>query len=153
MFDIKNSFKNLNNCNSSLLPQNAFFVKSGDHVTLTDLSTTLIIIWWSFAFVFFYSELGERVTLQFNVFYELLCQGKWYLFSIDVQKMLIIFMMDAEQPAIIQGYANVQCTRDSFKNVRSLRGNSFNLHLIQFSKALGHIRIIIHWFFPFYCRL
>lgn len=71
-------------------------MKSDDHVTLTDLTTTLLIICWSFVFVFFYSELGERVTLQFNVFNEALIQTKWYLFPIDVQQMLIIFMMDAE---------------------------------------------------------
>lgn len=101
---------------------NVFSIKkSKDKLTPTDLTTTLIIIFLSFGTVFFYCELGETVTQYFNIFHEHLCQSNWYKFPIDVQRMLIIFMLDTQQPAAITGYGNIECTRDSFKNVNVIR--------------------------------
>lgn len=86
--------------------------------------------------VFFNSELGERVTLQFNAFNELLCQSEWYLLPLDVQRMLVIFMMDTEQPAVIQGYGNIECTRASFKKVDIFAGKQIEFDLKKLLKIL-----------------
>lgn len=94
-----------------------YLIKSDDCLTPTDLTTTLLIISWSFIIIFSCSELGETMAFQFNVFHELLCQSNWYEFSIDMQRMLIIFMLDTQQLAFIRGYGNIVCTRDAFKNV------------------------------------
>ena len=75
------------------------------------------LIFWAFTLIFFYCELGKMVTNEFNLFNEELCQCKWYLFSLDMQRMMLIFMSDAQQPMLLRGYGNIECTRDSFKNV------------------------------------
>lgn len=77
----------------------------------------LLMVFWSFAFIFFYCELGQSVTNQFNHFDDALCQCKWYLCSVDLQQMLLTFMSDTQQPMLLRGYANIVCARDSFKNV------------------------------------
>lgn len=76
-----------------------------------------IMVFWSFAFIFFYCELGQAVTNQFNHFDDALCQCKWYLCAVDLQQMLLTFMSDTQQPMLLRGYANIVCARDSFKNV------------------------------------
>lgn len=79
--------------------------------------TPIFLVFWAFTFIFFYCELGKAVTDEFDNIDEDLCQYKWYLLSVDTQRMMIIFMNDTQQPALLRGFGNVTCTRDSFKNV------------------------------------
>lgn len=72
---------------------------------------------YSFGRIFFLCELGEKVTYQFNVFNEKVGDCKWYSFSIEMQRVYLIVLAGAQDPAIVQGYADTVCTRDAFKNV------------------------------------
>lgn len=77
----------------------------------------IFLVFWAFTFIFLYCELGKAVTDEFINFDEDLCQCKWYLLSADIQRMMIIFMNDSQQPVLLHGFGNFTCTRDSFKNV------------------------------------
>lgn len=79
--------------------------------------TPLCILIWSFIILSCYCECGERVTEQFHLYNDKLNRCKWYRFPLDVQRILLIFMGDAQQPAYIRGYANILCTRNSLKEV------------------------------------
>lgn len=106
---------------------------------------------WSFGFIACFCEMGElviqhsanhkriicswihityfylKVTHQFIRFNAKLCQCDWYLFPIGIQRMLVIFMSDTQQPVSIQGYGNIQCKRENFKTVRiNFIPNQFN---------------------------
>lgn len=85
------------------------------------------LIFNPFLISFLYCELGEMIKNEFNIFNEELCQCKWYLFSIDVQRMILIFMSDAQQPMLLRGYGNIVCTRNSFKNVIFFRIQNFSI--------------------------
>ena len=76
-----------------------------------------MIVIWTFTTIFFVCELGEKVTHQFNLFNEEICNCDWFLFPIEIQRIFLIVLLGAQQPAVIQGYANTTCTRDTFKNV------------------------------------
>ena len=93
------------------------FAKSDDTSTLIDFSAPVLKVFWSFIMIFFYCELGETVSDQFVEFDDELCQCNWYLYPMEIQKMLLIFMCEAQQLTLFRGYANIECTRDSFKNV------------------------------------
>lgn len=69
---------------------------------------------WTFALIFFLCECGELVLSQFDAFNNQLYQCNWYLFSMEMQRMLVIFMINTQQPPTIHGFAN---TRDAFKGV------------------------------------
>ena len=88
-----------------------------DNLDLPAQLNLSILVFWSFAIIFALCELGAQVTKQFNTLNEELGQSKWYMLTIEVQKMILIFMSDAEQPVFLQGYGNIECTRDAFKNV------------------------------------
>lgn len=77
---------------------------------------------WTFASIFFYCHFGEMVSHQFNAFCDELYQRNWYFYSIEMQRVLAIFMIDAGQTVFLQGYANVVCNRDAFKNVTLVSG-------------------------------
>lgn len=76
-----------------------------------------VMVNWSFLATFFLCECGERVMNQFDEFHDEIYQCNWYSFPIEIQKMLVIAMSISQQPAIIQGFGNLLCTRDTFKRV------------------------------------
>lgn len=118
----------------------SFFLFNQDYVDRpTQLALSVLVI-MSFAIIFAFCELGAQVTHQFNSLDDVLCQVKWYILPIEVQRMVIMLMLDAQQAVFLRGYGNIVCSRDSFKNVRSLRLNSNLLHnLVVF--------LILIWFY------
>lgn len=93
-----------------------FFVKS-QHIFGFELINTLFVVFYSFACHGILCTFGDLLTHQFNVFNDELCMCNWYLFPIDLQRMLLIFIINTQQPAIIHGFADTVCTRDAFKQV------------------------------------
>lgn len=83
-----------------------------------DILSQLMIIIWPFIHIFFVCEFGQRLSGQFDMLDAAFCQCKWYLLSIELQRMLVIVMSITQQPVILQGYGNIQCTRGSFKQVK-----------------------------------
>lgn len=81
---------------------------------------TLILMCVSFFAIFSFCEFGEMINTQFEQFDVELCQCDWYSFSIDMQQMLVAFMTCTQQPAIIHGFANTECTRSTFKRVNRI---------------------------------
>lgn len=75
---------------------------------------------WSFVVIFCVCEFGHQLTQEFEMFDEKLCQFNWYLLPIELQRMFVIVMANAQQPNVMQGFGNIQCTRDSFKQVRDV---------------------------------
>lgn len=73
------------------------------------VSTTICL----FAFCMF----GENLAEQFDMLDVKLYQCDWFLFPIDIQRMLITLMSNTQQPAAIIGYGNIECTRETFKRV------------------------------------
>lgn len=70
---------------------------------------------WQFSLIFFLCECGEFVMDQFGEFDYELCQCNWYLFPVEMQRMIVIVIM---RPPIIRGYAVTECTREAFKRVK-----------------------------------
>ena len=83
-----------------------------------DTLVPLLQVVWSFVLIFCVCEFGETITSQFRMFNVELCHCNWYLFPIEVQRMLVIFMADVQQPTFIQGYGNTVCIREVFKKVK-----------------------------------
>lgn len=71
----------------------------------------------SITLFFFFCEFGGRVDHQFDAINVEFYQYNWYLFPIELQQMLVVFMSGIQQPMIIRGYANTELTREAFKKV------------------------------------
>lgn len=97
------------------------FFKSLDDISdpleLINVLTASTEMFWSFAIVAFYCEFGEMVTSEFECYYAEMCRCDWHSLPIKIQKMHLVFMLNTQQPTIIQGYPRIWCTREIFKAV------------------------------------
>lgn len=99
----------------------------------------MVLILTSFVLMFFICEFGERLSHYFNTFDDAFGQCRWYLFPIEMQRMLVIATINTQQPVIIQSFGNIPCTRDSFKRV-------WNLLRIQLKSNFEfHLKAILHF--------
>lgn len=91
---------------------------SVDSLELSALLVPLIEVFWAFAGVAFFCELGEMMTHQFDKFNKKLYENcDWHLLPIKMQRTLVIFMSDTQKPVHIQGYGHIRCIRENFKKV------------------------------------
>lgn len=84
--------------------------------------TILAGLFWSFAFIFFYCELGQRVSDSFDEITGKIELFRWYAFPLKVQQMLPIMLSVSQQDVVVQGFGNLACSRLVFKQV-----NDFNM--------------------------
>lgn len=76
------------------------------------------LIFWSFFSIFMICDFGEKVSNRFDDIADVLCQLQWYELPNEVQRVLPIIMMSAQQPVIIGGFGNILLRREVFKKVR-----------------------------------
>lgn len=103
---------------------------------MQNISTAFTEMFWSFAICAFFCEFGEWVTNKFNCFDDEIYRCDWYLLPLNTQKLHLILMQNTQQPALIEGYANIWCLRDTFKKVHFIRRFVFKLIHFRFFFAL-----------------
>lgn len=117
---------------------------------------------WTNILLYIYCELGERVSNGFVEVYGVFCQYQWYLFPINVQRMLPNLLIIAQQPVALQGPGKSLCTRETFKKV-CLKTNFLNYNLI-IIRRLKRVYCYVNFFqvidigftlfrFVMFCRL
>lgn len=72
---------------------------------------------WTSLIVFVFTEIGEPVTNEFELFDLELRNCNWYLFSKEMRRMLIVLMVNAQKQTVIYGYGNIFCVRQVFRKV------------------------------------
>lgn len=66
--------------------------------------------------LFLFCFLGDMVTIRSDMFNETLCNTDWYLFPIELQRMMAIFMATVQQPTTV-GNGSAVFNREAFKKV------------------------------------
>lgn len=87
----------------------------------------MVFVFWSICWIAFLCEFAELITNRFNMFSDELWQCDWYSFPIDVQRSLIIVILNTNVPTILHGSAGAVCTREAFKMVFHLK--RFEIHM------------------------
>lgn len=82
-----------------------------------ELVILVIVMFWTFVVTFLCCECAQLVANRFDEFDDGLGQCDWHLLPTDVQQMLLIFMQSTQQPAVFQGYGQIDGSRDTFKKV------------------------------------
>lgn len=80
----------------------------------------------------------SKVSEQFDLLDDALCDCDWYLFPMKMQQMFIIVMAGTQQPTIVQGFGNVLCTRETFKKVRDYFSVFFLVRISEISSFSNH---------------
>lgn len=74
-------------------------------------------IFWSFVFVFFLCEFGERVSSGFEGLNETLNSLQWYSFPIEIQRMIPTAMIIFQAQTVIPIVGKISCSRYIFDKV------------------------------------
>lgn len=72
---------------------------------------------WAIALVYIVCEFGQRFSDAFSNFNDALGQFHWYLLPIDVQRMLAIIIINAQQSVVVTCFGSISCERETFKKV------------------------------------
>lgn len=67
--------------------------------------------------VFFTCEIGQRFSSKFNDISDAINEFKWYSFPLELQRVLPLIILDAQQPVAIKCFGSMMCERDTFKKV------------------------------------
>ena len=83
---------------------------------------------WSFAFVFVVCEFGQIMSNAYTEIDHEVCQLDWYLFSMEIQKILPTLMIVTQKPVGLDVFGNISCGREDFKKVSKI-GNKLEIFL------------------------
>lgn len=75
----------------------------------------LVFVGWAFLFCYF----GHNVSHRFMGIGDSAYDLDWHLYPLEIRKHLPLMIQAAQNPVYLQGFANVQCTRESFRKVSS----------------------------------
>lgn len=62
-------------------------------------------------------ELGQRMADAFNQINSSIDESDWYLFPIEIKRMLPMVIAIVQQPVLMECFGSIKCTREVFKNV------------------------------------
>lgn len=88
-----------------------------NHANTSFIVVIMIYASYSFGLTFIACELGHREIYSFVAISNRIEELNWYLFPIDVQKMMPIIIQNAVEPIEIGCFGSITCKRDSFKKV------------------------------------
>lgn len=84
---------------------------------------------WIFTFICLPCEPGERMINQFGMFENRLLECNWYLLSIKMQPMYMIFVSVTQNPIKVCSYAGIACERNTSKMVFNIKRSQTDLNL------------------------
>lgn len=88
-------------------------------VPVFELSTTFVI-------VVVICELSGRLTYRFDDIDYIMTHFKWYLFPIEIQKILPTILINAQERVVIECFGSIPCDRETLKKV-IINMNKLNL--------------------------
>lgn len=73
-----------------------------------------------FLYISVFCIFGNRMTTQFEMMRESICQCAWNELPMRTKKLLPVFLIVAQNPIYIQGHMNTRCTHEMLKKVYQL---------------------------------
>lgn len=81
------------------------------------LLIVIIEISYAFGILFTLTELFQRIILAFDENNDMINQFEWYLFPIEIQRLLPMTMMFAQKSIQVKSFGSKACDRETFKSV------------------------------------
>lgn len=116
----------------------SFYFQSDDKIDSVVLLGSTLCGFYAFTVVFFASEIGQRFSDNFNKIEDAMGQLNWYLFPSNLQRMLLIVVINAQVPVDIKFFGSNTCSREQFKKVKNFQ---FLLYAIQWINLLNRLKI------------
>lgn len=74
-------------------------------------------MFWSFAFIFIFCYFGQSIRGQFNQLNDVIYEFEWYLYPVEIQRMIPTILIATQNTPSLKGFGNVNCTHETFKKV------------------------------------
>lgn len=68
-------------------------------------------------YIFIFCEPSQWYINQFEGFEEEVTRCDWYSLPIDLQRIYMIFLTDAQNPIFLSSFGDIECNRDTSKRV------------------------------------
>lgn len=88
------------------------------------LFVTVFYASYAFGIMLFICELGQRLSNAFVEIDNAIELFRWYLFPLEVKKMLPIVLSAAHRPVVLEFFGSLSGTRGTFKEVGLIVSNS-----------------------------
>lgn len=82
-----------------------------------DTLAAIILVLWAFILMFISCDFGQNLTNQFELFEYEFYTCKWYLLSIELQRIYAFAAMNVQRSVSVQGFGNIQLTHETSKKV------------------------------------
>lgn len=92
---------------------------------------------WSFGLIFVASELCQRISSAFDEIDYEVDQLSWYLFPIEIWRMLPMIIMSAQEPITFECFGSISCERITFKNVSKIINFLSDVHTSNYLNVYG----------------
>lgn len=89
--------------------------------------------------IFSACHFGQNIHEQFAELDGAIYGSDWYRYDINAQRMIPMILSATQEPPILMAFGNVECTRESFKNVNRLKSKV----RIKLFKILIFIQILL----------
>lgn len=99
------------------------------------------------ALAFIACELGQRMNDAFDKIDIALERSKWYLFPIEIQRLLPMIHAITQQPVSLECFGSITCSRAVFKNVSI---DQFNVNATKFGHDFNPFSDYSSCLFVFY---
>lgn len=87
-------------------------MEAGDVVSVVRSFAVIAIVMTA---CFFLCNFGEDVSNRFITLSDLIYEKSWYLCTLQEQKLFTFMIMLAQKPVYMKGFANLHCSRETFK--------------------------------------
>lgn len=104
----------------SLLFRSHEQTQSQDVINPVGLIRPIILIFWSFGAIVFWSETGQMMSNNLEEMKDILWQSEWYSFPIEIQRMLPMAVANTQRPILVHGFGNLLFHRQSIKQVSAI---------------------------------
>lgn len=92
-------------------------LKSKPQIDYLALLVTITEVFHAFFTVGLVCEMGERVCDMFSAIDETMDEIDWYLYPIDVQRMLPAIMIVAQKQIYVEFFGSITASRETFRQV------------------------------------
>lgn len=95
-----------------------FSIDSQSHAANLMVLVVPMVEWFaSFALILLSCELAEQIRIEFDDINEILNQSDWYLFSMEILKLLPTIMVNTQRSVYLKCFGGIPCSRETFKKV------------------------------------
>ena len=81
----------------------------------------VILLFYTFFVNLIYCNFGQIITNGFEEIYDTIEDCDWHLFPMEIQRnCLPIILINTQQSVVVQGFGNIDLSREMFKRVSIL---------------------------------